>query len=333
MTQDSEFAALVHQLDGMVEAVAGADIDQSELRRVLRFISQVIQVIEQAYQEVFSLLVEMKYLTAGDIGTPRLAELGKQVDLLTAKSSYRDAWEICNRLKYLEHVFNSTMRSSLEHLPQFGQWAGVLGLIRDHEGYVIRMIGATAEEMSGQLAGLTPHDVPELNRTAAQRAARLRTLLGELHELNGRILGHSGKEGLLELTRDKQQLEKEIRIMVDQRDFSVTHGPRITAGDHSHIEISNSFNAVQSMPDSGLKEQLALLVTQVQALADKLPPEKQAEVRQDLDSLVAEAVKPQPRKRWYELSASGLKEAAEACEGVASPVIATVAAVMGLLAG
>ena len=63
-----------------------------------------------------------------------------------------------------------------------------------------------------------------------------------------------------------------------------------------------------------------------------IPEEKRAEVQQDLSSLVTEASKEQPRKKWYKLSADGLCEAAKACGEIAAPAVATVARIVALLA-
>jgi hypothetical protein len=159
--------------------------------------------------------------------------------------------------------------------------------------------------------------------------------------LNGRILGFSGKAGFLELTRDRKELKREVKIMIDKRDQSVTHGHRVSVGAGTTIqgnfivaaEIHDSFNQVQqSSASQELKEKLGLLCQQIEEMAKLLPEGKQKEVSQDLSSFVAEATKEAPRKKWYELSAEGLIEAAKACAGMASPVIATVKDVVALLA-
>ncbi len=129
--------------------------------------------------------------------------------------------------------------------------------------------------------------------------------------------------------------------MVDKRDQSVTHGHRVQIGDNNAIgslitasTVQDSFNHVQqSEADAELKVALLRLCAQVDELLKAVPGEKRKEVEQDLSSLVTEATKDAPRKKWYELSASGLVEAAKACAGVASPVISSVKAVLALLAG
>ena len=150
----------------------------------------------------------------------------------------------------------------------------MLGLIEDREGRIIILIQATARELESLLASLVSETLPAVNAMASRNAERLRSLLSELHDLNGRILGYSGRVGLLELTRDRHQLEREIQIMIDKRDQSVTHGHRVSIGDHNSVgqlivstSIQGSFNKIENATDnSQLQQSLKLLCTQVQEL-------------------------------------------------------------------
>jgi hypothetical protein len=129
--------------------------------------------------------------------------------------------------------------------------------------------------------------------------------------------------------------------MLDKRDQSTNHGPRVQIDGKSTVHgnvvaagtIQDSFNHVaQSNADNDLKQKLQLLCSQIDDLVKRLPAEKQKEVEQDLSGFVTEVTKDAPRRKWYELSAEGLIDAAKACAGVASPVIATVKQILGLLA-
>jgi GTPase SAR1 family protein len=100
----------------------------------------------------------------------------------------------------------------------------------------------------------------------------------------------------------------------------------------SNSSIQNSFNTVaQSAAEPNLKSALEHLCQQVEQMLTKLPEEKKEEVAQDLDSFVKEATKDAPRRKWYELSAEGLIEAAKACAGMTAPVTATVKGILELL--
>ncbi len=99
--------------------------------------------------------------------------------------------------------------------------------------------------------------------------------------------------------------------------------------------ISNSFNkvAASSAPDE-LKEQLKRLSEAVAEMCKHLPDEEQQrQAAQDLKVLTDEAVSEEPRRKWYELSAEGLIEAARAVGEIASPVITTAKAVLAFLGG
>ena len=123
-------------------------------------------------------------------------------------------------------------------------------------------------------------------------------------------------------------------------DQPVKNDKSISFGDNAHITgnintgtiIQNSFNTVaQSAAEPALKAKLERLCQQVEQMLTQLPEEKKQEAVQDLDSFVKEATKDAPRRKWYELSAEGLIEAAKACAGMTAPVTATVNGILELL--
>lgn len=333
MPQSDGLAELVHQIDEMVETVVGdSQLNDASLRRVLRFLSQVIQVVEQAFQDALTLLIEIKFLEVGELSSPRFMELHKQVELLTARSYYRDAAEICSRLKHLRENFDEQVRPVVSHLPEFSGWSGVLGLIEDREGRIIALLNQTAWQISSMLDNASGGNLSNIRATASESARNLRSLLGELHELNSQILGFSGKEGFLELTRDRHELQREVKIMVDKSITTTVGNGNVFHGNFVAGHIQDSFNQISksnAAPD--VKQKLELLCTQVSDMVKNLSEEKQKEILQDLSSFIAEASKPEPRRKWFELSAEGLLEAAKACAGMASPVISTVKEVLALV--
>lgn len=62
-----------------------------------------------------------------------------------------------------------------------------------------------------------------------------------------------------------------------------------------------------------------------------LPVEKARDAAKDLEALTTEAVSESPRKRWYDLSAEGLLEAAKTVGEMAAPVVTCVKALIPLL--
>jgi len=110
-------------------------------------------------------------------------------------------------------------------------------------------------------------------------------------------------------------------------DGNVFHGNVVTA---QHIQ--GSFNTIEkSKVDDELRELLKQLTNSVTAMCNKLPPEDGERAARDLETLVTEAVSPQPRKKWYELSAQGLLDAAKSVGEIAAPVIATIKAISTVL--
>lgn len=106
---------------------------------------------------------------------------------------------------------------------------------------------------------------------------------------------------------------------------------------HSNIaaaeKIVDSLKNVQSSgADPEMKKRLEELHTAVAELIKKLPEDKAQSVTQDLQALSAEATAKSPRRKWYELSADGLIEAATTVAAMSDPVTKAVKAVLALLA-
>src|SRR2546428_5642843 len=92
------------QIRTMVLVAGTADptsISSPDLRRVLGFVTEVVQVVDQAFQKVYTTLLEFKYLTAEDIRSGRLIDLSKELELLRAHDHYRKTEQICSRLHEL----------------------------------------------------------------------------------------------------------------------------------------------------------------------------------------------------------------------------------------
>jgi hypothetical protein len=98
--------------------------------------------------------------------------------------------------------------------------------------------------------------------------------------------------------------------------------------------IQDSFDKVQqSTAAPELKKWLETLSQSVAEMTKGLPEERAVQAAADLRTLTTEALSKEPRKKWYELSAEGLVEAAKAVGEVAAPVVTAVKAIIGLLAG
>ena len=80
-----------------------------------------------------------------------------------------------------------------------------------------------------------------------------------------------------------------------------------------------------------IRELITELAQRIAALDPSVQPEKTQGMADDLKVLSDEVARPQPRRKWYELSLEGIKEAAEAIGAIGKPVIETVTKLLPLL--
>lgn len=125
-------------------------------------------------------------------------------------------------------------------------------------------------------------------------------------------------------------------ILGDQMNTSIQLGNvTVTGGDFNLVtakSIQGSFNkAANADVSAELKEKLQALTVEVAKLAKELPAEEAEKAARDLEALTDEVTSKNPRKKWYELSAEGLIDAAKAVGEIAAPVVTAVKAVLALL--
>jgi len=96
--------------------------------------------------------------------------------------------------------------------------------------------------------------------------------------------------------------------------------------------IQGSFNKISSSVASDeIKEKLKQLTEAVTDMCNQLPQDRAREAARDLEALTSEVLSDKPRRKWYELSAHGLIEAAKTVGQVAAPVISIITALLPLL--
>ncbi|HLP44801.1 MAG TPA: COR domain-containing protein [Candidatus Kapabacteria bacterium] len=115
---------------------------------------------------------------------------------------------------------------------------------------------------------------------------------------------------------------------------SVQFGDNATIyGDFIFAErIRDSFNKVNSAeaPDN-LKVLLKSLVGDVEKMIVQLPKEKAEEIVNDLQTFMNEAISKKPRKKWWELSANGIKEAASTVGSIGISVLKNMDKIIPIL--
>ncbi len=103
------------------------------------------------------------------------------------------------------------------------------------------------------------------------------------------------------------------------------HMANVTTRITQQVEGSSAGEDVKAL----MKE----LIEQIASLKDAGNPDKIQQMADDLKTLGDEIAKPQPRRKWYELSLQGIKEAAEAVGEVGKPIVKTVMQLLPLLVG
>lgn len=335
------FAHLVDEIDSFVESAAvSPQLNEPDVRVILRFVSQVITVVEQSFQDVLSVLIEIKLLRPADLQSGHVDELRRSVAMLTARSRFRDALEVCSKLKHLGAHYHEFIRPIVDRMNTGTQWWGLLNLINEHEGAVIRLIEESAMEMDEMLADIDERKLPNVRDRAAQQTVVLKAHLGSMHDLNAQILGLSGKPGFIELTTNRRELKHKVTIYMDKPDLS-TNTQNVTFGDNNvfggDVNIVNVLNGKFNTGRAAGNPELQRLLKELTGDVGKMLPqlgseEERKDVRDALSTLIGEAKRDQPRQKWYEVSAEGLKEAAKTCAAMAGPIVKTVNAILPLLA-
>jgi len=139
---------------------------------------------------------------------------------------------------------------------------------------------------------------------------------------------------LMEIIR--QQSQKPIQIyaggtMGDTISI-VAQGDIAFSKDQAMALINKQINQT-----SGIQEDLAKKLRELSAAVEKMiknmPDDKARDVTDDLEKLVNEVSKEQPKKKWYQISADGLIEAAKTVGAIGTPVITITQSILKLLGG
>jgi hypothetical protein len=116
-------------------------------------------------------------------------------------------------------------------------------------------------------------------------------------------------------------------IRVEFGDGNTFYGDVIVAE-----KIKNSFNQADKAdaPDE-LRDLLKELAVAVGKMSESLPKDEAKKVARDLETLTEEAISAEPRRRWWELSIDGLKQAARNVGEIGLPVIRLASAISTIL--
>ena len=166
---------------------------------MLKFISQLVQVVDDALGEVITTLIDFKYVTPDNLSSSGWSARTADLEKLLAGSTYRAAADICKRLEDLESRFYEHLAPIVGEVGDINAWTRVLTLLHKYETGIVELVDQTVKELAAICATATEADLPTIRSRAAARVEETRTALSTLREVRGRILGLSGSLGMLEL--------------------------------------------------------------------------------------------------------------------------------------
>ena len=311
MNEENEFQELVAQFQDMVEKVAtDREINNPDLRRVLRFIIKVAQVVDQAFRDIYAVLIEFKYLTVDDVRSGRLQDLKRELELLRARDRFRDAEQICSRLHHLSEQYEDQIHQIILHLEDPGRWHLMFKLLGEYEGWIIDAVNRTIFELESMLRESSNEtSVDRINQLASEKIDTIRTLLVKLQSLCDQILGFSGRTGFIELTEtDRSSLEKQVNVFFQDR--STTYGNRTDLKNVSGQTAVGS-NILQETTSELRTQEAIMLIEQLKQSImkeEKLSPRARERVVRQLEEAKEEAKESTPDKEYI---AANLKKAAD----------------------
>lgn len=231
-----ELTKLAQQILLMTEsATSDRHVAGRELRQLLKFITKMVQVVDQAFQNVYLTLTEIKLLRPTDLGTDAIMDIERDLELILSRSWYRDTEEICSRLHHLTQLYQQQVAPIVSKLDQHETWQQVFYLIDEYEGRIIFLVRDSVQEIGQLLESLhTEDDIRTISQLANQKRRAIHEVLQVLRDLQNQILGLSGADGFLEMTDSKRgDISQSIHILIDKVTQINTAGGAYVAGDVS----------------------------------------------------------------------------------------------------
>lgn len=231
-----ELTKLAQQILLMTEsATSDRHVAGRELRQLLRFITKMVQVVDQAFQNVYLTLTEIKLLRPTDLGTDAIMDIERDLELIFSRSWYRDTEEICSRLHHLTQLYHQQVAPIVSKLDQHETWQQVFYLIDEYEGRIIFLVRDSVQEIGQLLESLhTEEDIRTISQRANQKRKAIHEVLQVLRDLQNQILGLSGADGFLEMTdSNRGDISQSIHILIDKVTQINTAGGAYVAGDVS----------------------------------------------------------------------------------------------------
>lgn len=194
---------IARQLQNMSRsAITDMTVSDDDVLKILRFISKVATVVDQAFEDVFATLMDVRFLTPADLLEPRKTELLKRLAGTTDHQRFKYAEDICGRLHHLSEEYAASVQPRLGSLRAEQDWTHVFALLDHHEGWIISQVSNRVFVLQEALDKAKTDDLLKLKADATAAIDEIRGALKTLGQLRNSILGLSGQAGFLELILD-----------------------------------------------------------------------------------------------------------------------------------
>lgn len=261
---DSQLKELGAQLREMAATVVYDEgISDTNVRRVLRFINKVVQVVDQAFEDVYGVLNDVRLLGQEDLESGRPREIRRELGMLLVRSRYKEAEEICSRLHHLAEEYSTTIQPIVADVEDRRRWTQVYFLLDEFEGRIIEMVKASVNEMDEKLASIDPDNLRDVRDFANRRANEVQAMLRDLGNLRNQILGLSGSAGLLELLGGEERdaattIVREV-VMGDRYEVRGAAGAVGRGARADNVTIKQVWNELDNQNSAELAAELSRL--------------------------------------------------------------------------
>lgn len=225
-SNEEELQALSRQILRMAQsAAAQSNLPNADLRRVLNFLDKLVQVVDQAFRSLYTILVDIKLLGDEDIGGGQIRLIRRDLEMVSAQSWYRDVEEICSRLHHLSDNYAQNIAPIVQTLANSNEWSEIFRLMDEHEGHIIRIVQGSVAELKSLLAVLqTTDELAQARQLAESKGDALQYCLQDLTDFRIQILGLSGSVGFLELIEtDREAVTAQLQLLIDRSDRRITN--------------------------------------------------------------------------------------------------------------
>jgi hypothetical protein len=287
-------------------ALESPAISNSDLERLLQFLSEVNDVLSKAFTPLRNCLTTLSQFTPADLGSSKLKTFSAEL-LEIQQLEYYNVRLVCNRLHGLKDHAHKHIDQIISSLPERGEWWSLFGRLDEREGFVESIVRQTIGEMATKLAGEPSHsEFVEIQRNAKSALEDVSAALQDLNSYG--MLMHEGADriGFLALTDlSRTSLRQHViqhlhieRMNVMGDVFSNISNSTII--NRSHLE--NSFNKLIHQGHQDAADALKRAAEEVDKSGDK-------NVSELFDSFNEQLEKPAPKKSLLANSWKGLTEA------------------------